>query len=160
MRQRTAITIAIPIVVLAGLGLLVYELIPRGTGHYRYEDTGNLRQLQFCVLELEAVPTAADGRVDVYAALLDEVGEDPDEHELRMLVREDQDEVKFRTLLDEVRRGDYTRFGWKRAIVANLVPGAKQPLIWDPAPHEGKRLVAYSDGNMNFVDERDFREPR
>jgi hypothetical protein len=60
----------------------------------------------------------------------------------------------------DVRAGDYTRFGWQRARVADLKPNVRTPLLWDRKPQDGKYLVAYSDASIRYVAEDEFHPPK
>jgi hypothetical protein len=118
------------------------------------DETYNLRMLaQFYVFG-SSRPLAADGRLDIYAALLDE----PPSLDLVGEVCTDPRTGNGPTL-KAIEAGDYTNFPYQRYRGRLGEDADPVPVLWEPrGTRKGGRLVAFSDGSVSFCSDPEADE--
>jgi hypothetical protein len=99
------------------------------------------------------IPADAEGRIDVFRAMFGI--REPDDEELRHLRHARLGRGPTRA---QMRALDYRDFVWVRARVADLGDDPKAPLLWDPEPIDGKRVVGFRDGCAKILEEAEFQE--
>jgi len=130
----------------------VVTLVPRPpvTRTTLLEDVNSLRQLA-AILAGAGPPLAADGRIDVYGAVL---GAGFSRDELLTFCRSRRS-VRGPTAA-EIEARDYASFPWQRRS-GTFDPAAAPPvpILWErePREHRGEscRIVAYSDGRVQVL---------
>jgi hypothetical protein len=114
------------------------------------EDTNSLRQLA-AILADAGPPLAADGRIDVYGAVL---GAGFSRDELLTFCRSRRS--GRRPTAAEIEARDYANFPWqRRAGPFDPAAAPPVPILWErePTEHRGesRRIVAYSDGWVHVL---------
>jgi len=142
-----------PLVVASGAAWFL--LTPRGSGdHTYYEDTNNAKQMVEVLRHARVLHAMPDGRIDVYRIFFEEVSLDEDN--ARILF---SNELDSGPTVEEIEAGDYARFAWERARVADVRDAkGRVPVIWYPKPHRGHRLVGFTDGAIKLLTEEEFAE--
>ncbi|MHC4850235.1 MAG: hypothetical protein ACYTEG_17550 [Planctomycetota bacterium] len=139
------------------MGYLV--LIPsndRRHGLGFFEDVNNVKQMVMTITTVDTVHATADGRVDVYRIVFEVI--DLDEDNAALL---HHNRLGKGPSIAEIRDSDYSNFAWERAL-AEDVRGAKGrvPVLWDPKPIEGKRIVGFASGKVEWMTEQEWHELR
>jgi len=144
--------IVLTIAVLAG-GAFLFLYLNRAPTHDRAtpEDECNAHLLTTLVREYPRPPSTEDGRVDVFRVLDESLG--LDETTMPFLRHRRLDR---KPSLEEVRAGDYRHFAWRRARVADLAEHPNAPVLWDPFPIRGRRVVSFFDGRTRLLSEEEF----
>lgn len=157
-RLRRAILLGlVTLAFIAGVFGGLYALIPRrALPAALVEDTNSLRNIIGLLVQREAFPFAADGRLDAYAAF--EPDDPADGIEYLRSVRAGKGPT-----LREVRARDYRNFPWVRYQRTGREPPTpgkgRVPLLWDGHPdQEGVRVVAFSNGAVKWIEDEEFRE--
>jgi len=120
------------------------------------EDLNNVKQMVAEMLMADRIEATADGRIDVYRVVFGQIELTEENVTILRHVRSDRGPS-----IAEVRAGDYGNFVWERAL-AEDVRGAKEkvPMLWDPRPIDGERVVGFSNGAVKFLGEEAFQELR
>ncbi|MHC4940627.1 MAG: hypothetical protein ACYTHK_16930 [Planctomycetota bacterium] len=116
------------------------------------EDMNNVRWMLGPIMSAPTIHATADGRIDVYRTVFTSIELDEDNAALLHHRRTDAGPT-----IEEVRAGDYSNFVWERAK-ADDVRGAKGkvPVLWDPRPIDGKRIVGFASGLVKIFPEAEF----
>jgi hypothetical protein len=148
------------VLAIVGLGGFAFAALwlvqPRGTAHGPwFYDWYNAGIMVKCILVQDPIPSTADGRVDVYRAMIDECGLHEDMVSWLQSPRSDEPGP---TVAD-VEAGDYARFAWERARVRDFANATDPaPVLWSTGEYDGERLVAFSDGSVRVIEEEQLRK--
>jgi hypothetical protein len=117
------------------------------------EDVNNVRQMVAEMLMADRIEATADGRIDVYRVVFGQIELTEENVAILRHVRSDRGPS-----IAEVRAGDYGNFVWERALAEDVRGAAeKVPMLWDPRPIDGKRVVGFSDGRVKVLTEEEFQ---
>jgi len=139
------------VAVVAGFALLF--LAPRN-GHRNLVvyDINNVKQITAELILGEKMHATPDGRIDAFRTFFESVELDDDHAQYMRNERAGRGPS-----LAEIRAGDYRNFAWERARVADVRSGGGEtPVIWDPRPIDGERIVGFKSGLVRVLTEEEF----
>jgi len=146
---------ALVLSLLLGIGLV--PSIPHGDHAHQFdlmEDEHTLRRLSIQTVELDRIPVAPDGRIDVYA-VLDAWRWNREECEvLCRSVRLDRGATWA-----QIEARNFDAFPWARGFPPPARGPQRHPLLWEANPdRNGKRLVAFVSGEVELLSSAAFGE--
>ena len=128
---------------------------PFSSGDTEFElemDTSTLEDLAELLVAAEKWQLTKDGRIDVYRMVAEEYG-DGSWNYMYHSYRHDGMPSEA-----DVRKGDYRRFPWMRKR-GTPERTKREPLLWErSADDDGIRLVAFTNGTVEPVDEETWAE--
>jgi len=168
-RRSSTLSVVIAVAVFVAAGLFATGILPlpitfgpRGpTMVQKLEDLNRLRMMAGLLVSLEDDPLAPDGRIDLYEVLRSEIS---DREQILEMCRSSR--TGKGPTWKEIEAGDYTNFPYQRRRGAvDRKSFVRVPVVWDREPsdrsirdHAKQRLVAFSDGSVEFEEEAAFRK--
>jgi hypothetical protein len=121
----------------------------------RIEDQNNLRQIaNLVIVAKKPLPVAQDGRIDVYAILIE--AKVP-QRDIVAICRSSR--AGKGPSWEEIQAGDYRNFPYQRYRGApDPKVFVRVPLVWDREAAKDGRVAAFTDGSALFTAEAEFQE--